>query len=308
MPRTLEQVSDRMWAALERELTPPRVRPIRVLLCTDGSESAAAAQRLLGSLPVPSGSSVRSLSVVSPSWRAPDWAVEEWTLTLAERAAARLRWPGVTVSAASSEGAVACEILREAERFDADLVILGSRGLTGVEAFLLGSVARNVAHHAPMPVLVAREPATALRRIVLALDESEHSLQAAEFLACFPLPEGAEVTVCHVTRPYPGFTTMAADTSLAYAAMPDEVWQEVRVHARELVETEASRLRAAGVTAHTAVREGDPANEILALARMTEADLVVAGARGVSVIQGLLVGSVADRILKGAPCSVLLVR
>jgi nucleotide-binding universal stress UspA family protein len=257
---------------------------------------------------VPPGSAVSCFSVTPPNVRGPEWASESWALSLAERAAARLRWPGVGVSASTESGAVAYEILREAERFDADLIALGSRGLTGVEAFLLGSVARNVAHHARRPVLVAREPRHELKRVILAVDESEHSLQAAEFLSCFPLPEGAEVTVCHVTRPYPGFTAVAAESALAYAAMPDELWQEVRREGEELIEKEAARLRDEGLQVRRALREGDPAAELLSLAREQEADLIVAGARGVSVIQNLVVGSVADRLLKAAPCSVLLVR
>jgi nucleotide-binding universal stress UspA family protein len=52
---------------------------------------------------------------------------------------------------------------------------------------------------------------------------------------------------------------------------------------------------------------GDPATEILRVAEERNADLVVAGARGVSLIERLLVGSVADRLLKEAPCSVLIV-
>jgi nucleotide-binding universal stress UspA family protein len=52
---------------------------------------------------------------------------------------------------------------------------------------------------------------------------------------------------------------------------------------------------------------GDPADEILRLAEEREADLIVAGARGVSFLERLLVGSVADRLLKYADCSVLIV-
>ena len=66
------------------------------------------------------------------------------------------------------------------------------------------------------------------------------------------------------------------------------------------------------------MREGDPAQEILKLGAEpepvtsakpeVEADLIIAGARGVSLLERLTVGSVADRLLKHAPCSVLLVR
>jgi nucleotide-binding universal stress UspA family protein len=57
----------------------------------------------------------------------------------------------------------------------------------------------------------------------------------------------------------------------------------------------------------TAVREGDPASEIQAAAVEMGADLIVAGARGASLIRGLVVGSVADRLLRSREASVLLV-
>lgn len=47
-------------------------------------------------------------------------------------------------------------ILEEAEDFGADLIVLGSRGLTDFSALLLGSVAHKVIHHADLPVLVVR--------------------------------------------------------------------------------------------------------------------------------------------------------
>jgi nucleotide-binding universal stress UspA family protein len=55
------------------------------------------------------------------------------------------------------------------------------------------------------------------------------------------------------------------------------------------------------------VRTGNPATEILELAERRRADLIVAGARGVSLLEGLLVGSVAERLLREARCSVLIV-
>ena len=66
-------------------------------------------------------------------------------------------------------------------------------------------------------------------------------------------------------------------------------------------------LEAAWEQASAVVRVGDPADEILHLATEQDADLILCGARGVSLIRGLLVGSVADRLLQSAATSVLIV-
>jgi nucleotide-binding universal stress UspA family protein len=89
---------------------------------------------------------------------------------------------------------------------------------------------------------------------------------------------------------------------------PRPLVEKARAAAHGLVESACDQLAAAGKVASSEVKEGDPATEILAAAEDQGADLIIAGARGHSFIEGLLVGSVADRLLKRASCSVLLVR
>jgi nucleotide-binding universal stress UspA family protein len=69
----------------------------------------------------------------------------------------RLRSAGIDARAASGEGRPADVILAEAEATPTDLVILGSRGQTGLRRMVLGSVGREVLHHARCSVLIARE-------------------------------------------------------------------------------------------------------------------------------------------------------
>lgn len=71
----------------------------------------------------------------------------------------------------------------------------------------LGSVARNVAKHARCPVPVARVPEQDLRRVLLALDDSEHAQQALQFCSRLPLPVESEGLVLKIVRPdapFPG--------------------------------------------------------------------------------------------------------
>lgn len=302
-------VTERVWSNLESAMeTDPGV--LRVLFATDGSPYSQAAAHLLGLLPLPVGSHLRVLTVQrAEGWDRPHWmttALEEWAHRTSDTAAAALTREGVVVDTAVRAGEEAREVLAAAEELDAGLIVLGSKGLTGLEAFLIGSIARNVAKHARRPVLVAREPRHHLKRVVLAVDESQHARDAARFLAALPLPAPTEITVLHVLRPEnPALGLMAIDNTRLIEAL-QVADRERRERASSLVEEARAWVAASGHRAEAVVREGDPAAEVLRLATEYEADLIVAGARGVSLIEGLLVGSVADRVLKSAACSVLL--
>jgi nucleotide-binding universal stress UspA family protein len=215
---------------------------------------------------------------------------------------------GVEVTGAVRSGARAFEIIQAAEEFNADLLVFGAQGLSRLEAFFIGSIARNVARHARCPVLVAREPKQDLRQVVLAVDQSEHASQAADFTARLPLPGASEVTLVHVVRPYQPYPRLVPDDPAGCQREIETVRRKLHHMATELVELTRLQVETAGKRVTTAVRDGDPAAEVLKLAAEQNADLIIAGARGTSFIQGLLVGSVADRLLTSSECSVLLVR
>lgn len=297
---------------------------MRILFATDGSSHAAAAQRFLRALPWEAGTAIRVLSVVPrsypfmapsvepamASWEAMEPLMEEeaelaWDATrLAER---ELQADGLEVSTAVRSGDPAHEILRELEEWGADLLALGSRGLTGLDRLLLGSVARNVARHASRPVLVARAPGHGLRQAVLATDGSPHSAEAARFAAALPQSPELHWTALHVVRPAV-LRSLLPEYRERHGDRATEIGRLQRAEAEQLAEGAAAILRGAGRDGSPAIRDGDPVAEIVECAREHQADLIVAGARGVSPIQALLVGSVADRLLREAHCSVLLVR
>jgi len=76
---------------------------------------------------------------------------------LASEMTVELQAAGLTAEADRREGDAATEILAAAQAFKADLILLGTRGRTGVARLVLGSVARNVLHHASSSVLVVRD-------------------------------------------------------------------------------------------------------------------------------------------------------
>ena len=147
----------------------------RVLLAWDGSTGAARAAELLHQWPIFARSSVRVVSVADievPWWSGfpeagspelmPLWldaidASRSRHDLLASEMTVELQAAGLTAEADRREGDAATEILAAADAFKADLILLGTRGRTGVARLVLGSVARNVLHHASSSVLVVRE-------------------------------------------------------------------------------------------------------------------------------------------------------
>jgi nucleotide-binding universal stress UspA family protein len=284
---------------------------MKILLATDGSSYALDAAGFIRALPLPPGTVVQVVCVVDPYLETllahvrPEEA--SWADRVIQEALDRVRQPGVEAAGVIRTGDPAHEIINAGRELQADLVVVGSQGLSGIEGFLLGSVARNVAKHAGRPVLVARAPEHHLRLGVLAIDDSEHATRAVEWTAGFPLPAAMEIEVVTVTRPYNPYPGLVPDDIAGFRREVEAERRRRRRAALRQVRKAAERLRAAGKQATEALREGDPANEILKVAAEKEADLIIAGARGASLIEGLLVGSVADRLLKTARCSVLLV-
>jgi len=138
-----------------------------------------------------------------------------------------------------------------------------------------------------------------IKRIVLALDgspESQHALPVAEELA---RATGAAVTVVHVRE------MMLAPVVGGVPRRIDE--EKVEATVRSSVES----LLAAGIDAELRIvastYAGGPAHEIAEVAKDVDAGLIVTGARGLGMIRGLLVGSVAHRLLYVARCPVLTV-
>jgi nucleotide-binding universal stress UspA family protein len=145
-------------------------------------------------------------------------------------------------------------------------------------------------------------------KVLLATDGSEHARRAAEQLHHLPLPRAAPVTVLHVTESFFVFPGLAPSMREEFEQTVREVRPAQRQNAELLVEGTCRFLDAAAYTATPEVRTGHPGEEILAAARAGEFDLIVTGARGLSPAREFLLGSVSGRILRYAPCSVLLAR
>jgi nucleotide-binding universal stress UspA family protein len=141
-----------------------------IVVGTDGSQTAGEAVRGAIELARALGASIELVSAYEPvanqrvreeARQAPEdlqWMVnprEDVDATLRE-AAERVQDAGLGVNTYAREGDPADAILDVAEERDADLVIVGNKGMTGAKRFLLGSVPNKVSHHAPCSVLIIR--------------------------------------------------------------------------------------------------------------------------------------------------------
>jgi nucleotide-binding universal stress UspA family protein len=293
------------------------VQPIAILFATDGSPEAAEACRVLNLLPLPAGSVVHVISAIHvppltdgnhAPWQSIQYLFEfhgTWAAEAVEAAKKLLARQGVRVEASIPRGDPAPQILHTAEAIHADLVVLGPNGLTGGRPFL-GSVARNVAKRCQRPVLVARKAWNEIREVVVATDGSEHATHAVGFLSRLPLPDNSGIILVHVVRPPRAFPGLLPGRQAEYERAAAELRTRQEERGRTLL-AEAASLLPPGRSVRQELCFGDPAAEVLRITGERDADLIVMGARGTSLLEGLRTGSVADRLLRQAVASVLIV-
>ena len=202
-------------------------------------------------------------------------------------------------------GAADAEILRVAEDAKATLVVTASRGLTGIARMLLGTVAERVVRYAHCPVLVAR-PHAATNKVLVATDLSEPSVPAVALAAEVATARGAELTALHSLdiRPAPafGFTVPFGGVPVI---PPQELVEQMRLSADEVLGGVLARVGAKGD--HRVV-EGEATSSILRTADELGVDLVVIATHGRTGLTRLALGSVAEKIVRAAHCSVLVAR
>jgi nucleotide-binding universal stress UspA family protein len=289
---------------------------MRVLLATDGSDDARTAAAWLTHFPLPAGSRVRVVSVVSVPASALDLpTVRDFVGTLREDArraaeaaqnALAARFPDAEVQVL--EGDARQTILRAAEEWPAELVVLGARGLGAVAGFLLGSVSLAVARHAPCSVLVVKGGARGLRGALVAIDGSEHARAAAAFLAGLPLDPAVVVKLVGVVEvpPYPA-TTPAFASGMVREAIKDIV-KERRTALEHAHAGAAAFFEGVVKKVERQVVSGSPVDALVGAATTPSVDLVVVGARGLGALKRLVLGSVSEGVLRHIDRPVLIVK
>jgi nucleotide-binding universal stress UspA family protein len=200
-------------------------------------------------------------------------------------------------------------IATEAARRNADLIVMRSRRRPRAAA-LLGSTAETVSRTAPCPVLVTHPDEREwvglttseidLQRLLVAYDNSADADLALSYGTSLAQEYQTEVHLLHVIS-----DEAPAKPELAWSESSCESSYEIAARRLQQVIPREAALWCSIVTA---VRCGHPANEILAYAKEHQIDLVCMGASGKGFSLDKLFGSTVDRVLRQAPCPVLVSR
>ncbi len=197
---------------------------------------------------------------------------------------------------------IICETAQEVR---ADLIVLGTHGRTGLRHVLLGSTAERVLTIAPCPVLTIRKQGqeeehratkpVQFKQIAIPIDFSDCSLNALEYGVQMAKGFGAFLTLLHSLEPL----SYGSDLTFVHAAEQNQH----RVAAQ--LNLAADRIQSQGVSVHTVIRGGLPADSILDFIDRSGCDLVVMGTHGRRGLAHFMKGSVAEAVLRRASCPVL---
>ena len=138
-----------------------------------------------------------------------------------------------------------------------------------------------------------------IRKILVAVDGSGHSMQAAEYASDLAKLMNAEIILTHCHKHYP---------VLLGEPLFQKAIDKIDKEAQQLIQPYAELLKERGIPHTERILEGSPGEMISDAARTEKVDMIVMGSRGLNDLEGLLLGSVTHRVLKTAPCPVLVIR
>ena len=190
-------------------------------------------------------------------------------------------------------------ILAMAKEQNADLIVMGARGLGPVKERLLGSVSHRILTLAACATLIVNGPVKAMKQILLPLEGPSDSEAAIRFLQLKPFHEAVELTLMTVLPwtepPWPSGAAAAA------AAAATEILEKQT----EFIKAVAERLCAIGYNAHGVALLGTAPTMILQQATTLRSDLILMGTRGRKGIARFVLGSTSHAVLHKTPCRVL---
>ena len=266
----------------------------KVLVCSDGSESALLATRAGAAIASCFGSAAMLLDVFNPLYLDAE-GMGVWSLMTDQSAimgASELQHQVITaqaipifeaahvpVTAIQELGHPVGTITEFAERAQSELIVIGSRGLDELPSFVMGSVSSGVLHHASCPVLVmhgkeAAQGTNWFQNILLASDGSPGAQHAALEARALAQKFGGSLTILTVCDK-PNLLADVAEACGVFA--PAEYAAHVRA---TLLETVVNPAQQEGTTCTLRQEEGHAAEQILCVADSIKADLIVIGSCG----------------------------
>ena len=234
---------------------------------------------------------------------------EAYTLAQQGRDHLLTSFPTWDVHADACADSPAWAIIKKADTWQPDLIMVGSHGRSAVSRFLLGSVSQKVLTEAHRSVRVGRishQPAAAPVNVLIGVDGSPDAVAAVHTVAAREWPAGSAARLV---------TALDARMATAIAFMDPLADMGMAVHDPDVagwmsrtVETLTAPLRTQGLTVSSVLKEGDPKHVLLDEAEQWGADGIFVGARGLSRVERFLLGSVSAAVAARAHCSVEVIR
>ncbi len=276
-----------------------------ILVATDGSEYREGAVREAINIAKTCGSQLYAMSVIEIN---PELIAIAPLLMEKKEKEIKAHLEGIKDRAAREN--VQCEIIiregeepyrsiiREADKKQAGLIVMGRRGRTGLMRILVGSVTARVIGHTLRKVLVVpRTSFITWKNIVVATDGSKYSEAAVNAAINYAKTFKSALKILNVIN-------VTAEFHERSPGLVEELISQVTSDLDNI----KNKAQQEGVDAETFVREGEPYKVIVDVAKQLNADVIVMGSHGRTGMERLLMGSVTERVIGHAECAVLVVR
>ncbi len=226
----------------------------------------------------------------------------------------------------ATPGSPADVLISECERLDADLLVVGSVGMSGARRFLLGNVPNKVSHHATTDLLIVktdrpRRGIVQYDKILVGTDGSPTATKAVEMAAQLAAKLGAvTMIVCAYEPPTEhelsqlragsGDALAQWKSGSAVASTPEEFRWRIAgaTQAEDVLDRAADRAAKVGVEPGVRAVEGNPAAALISIAERERFDVIVVGSVGMSGPKRFMLGNVPHRISHHAPTDLLILR
>jgi nucleotide-binding universal stress UspA family protein len=202
------------------------------------------------------------------------------------------------------------EICRLAHTIPADLIIMPTHGRTGLKHVFLGSTAERIVQHSSCPVLVTRGNSARsnngsrfrMRTILVPVDFSSCSREGLRYAISFANEFGAKIILLHAT--YLGYIYSSEGTAIYdIPALQKAARKTAGRKMRELMRS----VSFGSAKFETVLTEGSPVLDICAFAKDHDVDLIITSTHGLTGLKHVLIGSIAEQVVRHAQCSVLVV-
>ncbi|MCX6020684.1 MAG: universal stress protein [Chloroflexi bacterium] len=228
--------------------------------------------------------------------------------TYLDGVAQRLATDGLAVRTVVGFGNAADEIVRLAGAENADLIALATHGRSGIDRWVHGSVAEAVLQIASTPVLLIHPAdyvvSQSVQQLVIPLDGSPLAEAALAEAVTLATAMKTPLALVRVVEP----VYLAADPAAGIMTDYGNLLDDMQGAARAYLDEQAAALTAQGLTVTTAVPIGTPAKEIVDFAQAHPGSLIVIATHGRTGVAGILLGSVARRVVQQAGAPTMLVQ